>query len=187
MKPIIFCYLRTASRFLTKNFFTKTGIVLDKTHNHLADISGRISIGLVRNPQDSIASCLSQGDHFGLINEDLNKEIFEQASVYIAIYKKMLREADIIFPYDYLINNVDNVVEKISEVSGIEITAQEKQKDQNLDMVSGAVSYLSSSKKHEGYQKIYDAVMSADLKEAENVYKMALDSNLMFNQQSAIP
>jgi hypothetical protein len=157
----------------------KTGLILDKTHSPLENISNRVSIAIIRNPQNSIASNLSMGHYYNLIGEDLDLEISSQASVYTELYKKMLKEVDIVFTYDYLISNPDKVVEKISKIADININ--EAVRDPSvLDI--GVTQYLPTSKSHEGYQKIYNRIVSTDLSEADKIYKAVLESDLVFNQ-----
>jgi hypothetical protein len=157
----------------------KTGVILDKTHSPSKDISSRVSIAIVRNPQDSIASNLAMGDHFNLIDKDLDLEISRQAVFYVEIYKRILKEVDVIFTYDYLVNNLDKVIEKISKISHIDIS--EAVRDASV-LEIGVTQYLPTSKSHNAYQQIYNRVVEMNLSEADKIYKAVLESNLVFSQ-----
>lgn len=169
---IFITYPRSGVNFLSNAIALKTIVRIKYSHEEYTD--DNVILNIVRDPVESFTSCAAMND----FNKDINAEINVYAkNKYINMYKFLLSKDTIFINYKDL-SQIDNLVEKISEILKLRCDL----KPLNVDLAKLVYEpeqypgwYYSTSKKNPKYKEYNKIIKSLDLSECYDLYYKALN------------
>lgn len=179
MNFLMFTYPRSGQHLLKAHMKQRLENVSIETTHLLKNKNYDHIITLVRDPIYSIASFVAMNCYF-----DKTIKPSDQTAIikyckwaklkYIGTYEEMIKECDTFISYHELINNPDDVIEKISNKLNIKIN--DNIFNQSLITDKPSNKHLISSKNTEYYDislKLVSEVLGLD--EADNLFNIAIE------------
>lgn len=169
MKILLPSYPRCGTHFLAEQFLQKTGIAMKKTH---APMTGEydLYVTLVRNPRDSIVSRLAMELEFEENPKTMEEYLEICKQEYMVFYNYIINRVGIVFHYEDIRENVDNMIDYICEKSQIKRIS-----DVFIDTIEDkpVTGFLKTSKSSARYAEAKEFMKDKALDECYNIFMEA--------------
>lgn len=166
MRILLPSYPRCGTHFLAEQFLQKTGVIMNKTH---APMTGKydLYVTLIRDPRDSIVSRLAMELEFESNPKTMEEYLEICKQEYVLFYKYILRKVDIIFHYDDISTNVDDMIDYICERSNIKRIS-----NIFVDSITDrpVTKFLKTSKSSNRYEEAKEFMKNKDLQECYDIF-----------------
>ncbi len=173
MSNYLVTFPRTGSFFL--NFLINKNFSIDlvKTHDPVIPKDNDFVISTIRNPRDTLISYVTMLSHYRK-DMDAIRIAHDLALSYIEYCKYFIDNSHIIFEYNSMSENPEEILRKFAEKYSKKLPDVIHTKFDRVDMVEK--EHLGSSTTSHLYQDILALIDNIDLENAIMYYKKVLDS-----------
>ena len=173
MKILMVSYPRAGSHFLSYSIMSTYSVEINKKHPGFIDFDGRIinipTLGLIRNPLDSIASFISlQEKRFGIFSEyELEKKIMNEKESYFHSLDFIKRRVEFIVDHSGL-KDIQKLTDIVGKQYNLEPSINKLDKEEFYKNIPDWQQ--DSSKNHPRYDYIRNVIEQDGLTEENNLY-----------------